>query len=377
MQTKRTNLNSVPPPAANRQAIRRLNAEKYLVWMLLSFAASVSLTRLFLELTGYPQLGSKELHIAHVLWGGLFLFVAALLPVILANRWVYMANSLLAGIGIGLFIDEVGKFITQTNDYFYPAAAPIIYVFFLLTFLVYIFVRRPHPTDTRTELYYILEELEEVLDHDLSDEERDRILKRLETVSQNNTDPVFTNLALNLSDFFRSKRLYLKPIKPDALTRFLQRLEAFEKRILTQNRFRGALVGGLLAFGLRAISYPVSILSSLQHTHELAMILDRLVSQRLVRGSISLSLFNARLGLESSIGLILMIAAVLLALGFDRRALFISYFGLLVALTVVNPLLFYFEQFSMIITAAIQFVLLLAVVRYRKRFLQEFQEITI
>jgi len=377
MQTKRPNLTSDPPPAANRRAIRRLYAEKYLVWMLLSFAASISLTRLFLELTGYPQIGSKELHIAHVLWGGLFLFVAALLPVILANRWVYMANSILAGVGIGLFIDEVGKFITQTNDYFYPAAAPIIYVFFLLTFLVYIFVRRPRPTDTRTELYYILEELEEVLDHDLSDEERDRILNRLETVSQNNTDPVFASLASNLGDFFRSRRLHLKPVIPDALTRFLQRLEAFEKHVLTQNRFRGALVGGLLAFGLWAISYPVSILSSLEHTNELAMVLDRLISQRLVRGSISLSLFNARLGLESSIGLILMIAAVLLALGFDRRALFISYFGLLVALTIVNPLLFYFEQFSMIITAVIQFVLLLAVVRYRKRFLQEFHEITI
>lgn len=377
MQTKHTNPTSNPPPSANRQAIRRLYAEKYLVWMLLSFAASVSLTRLFLELTGYPQFGSKELHIAHVLWGGLLLFVAALLPVILANRWVYMVNAILAGVGIGLFIDEVGKFITQSNDYFYPAAAPIIYVFFLLTFLLYIFVRRPRRTDPRTELYYILEELEEVLDHDLSDEERNCILARLEAVSKNNSDPVFASLASNLNTFFRSRRLLIKPVIPGVLTRLLHRLEAFEKRILTQNRFRGALVGGLLAFGLWAASYPVSILSSLQRNDRLAIVIDRLVSQRIVRGSTSLTLFNARLGLESGIGLILMIAAVLLALGFDRRALFISYFGLLVALTVVNPLLFYFEQFSMIITAAVQFLLLLAVVRYRKRFLQGFYEITI
>ncbi len=113
--------------------VRRDSAERYLSVVLLSFAASVSLTRLFLSLTGYPQIGGGELHIAHALWGGLLLFIAALLPLIIANRWVFGTSATLAGIGVGLFIDEVGKFITQRNDYFYPAAAPIIYTFFLLT----------------------------------------------------------------------------------------------------------------------------------------------------------------------------------------------------------------------------------------------------
>jgi len=126
---------------------------------MLSFAASVSLTRLFLELTGYPQLGDAELHIAHVLWGGLLLFVAALLPLIYANRWVYDVSALLAGIGVGLFIDEVGKFITQSNDYFYPAAAPIVYAVFLLTVLLFIRVRTPISTDSRAELYRALESI--------------------------------------------------------------------------------------------------------------------------------------------------------------------------------------------------------------------------
>ena len=106
-----------------RRPVRREGAERYLLFTLLSFATSVALTRLFLELANYPQLGGGELHIAHVLWGGLLLFAAALLPLIFANRWVYVTGSLLAGVGVGLFIDEVGKFITQTNDYFHPAAA--------------------------------------------------------------------------------------------------------------------------------------------------------------------------------------------------------------------------------------------------------------
>src|SRR3990172_1247467 len=125
-----------------RTPVRRHGAESYLLATLLSFAASLSLTRLFLNLSGFPQLGNQQIHIAHVLWGGLLLFIAALLPLIYANRGFYWATGVLAGVGIGLFIDEVGKFITQTNDYFYPPAAPIIYAFFLLTVLLYYQVRR-------------------------------------------------------------------------------------------------------------------------------------------------------------------------------------------------------------------------------------------
>ncbi len=79
---------------------------------------TVTLIRLFLAITGYPQLGWGELHIAHVLWGGLALFSAVLLALVLTNRWAYSLSAILAGVGVGLFIDEVGKFITQSNDYF-------------------------------------------------------------------------------------------------------------------------------------------------------------------------------------------------------------------------------------------------------------------
>src|ERR671939_759897 len=164
--------------------VKRGDGEQYLVITLLSFAASVILIRVFLELTGYPQVGNSELHIAHVLWGGLLLFGASLLPLIFANRWVYKAGALLAGVGVGLFIDEVGKFITQSNNYFYPAAAPIIYTFFLLTVLVYLEVRRPRPRDARVELYHALDRFQEVLDHDLNTRERADLETRLSRVDR-------------------------------------------------------------------------------------------------------------------------------------------------------------------------------------------------
>ena len=151
----------------DHSAVRRLGAERYLRRTLIWFALTVIAVRLALAATGYPKLGGGELHIAHVLWGGLFLFGAALSPLLFANRWALGTSAVLAGIGVGLFIDEVGKFLTQTNDYFFPPAAPIIYAVFLLTLLLYLRVREEPARTVRHDLYAALDNLPHFLDHDL------------------------------------------------------------------------------------------------------------------------------------------------------------------------------------------------------------------
>ena len=150
-----------------RSAIRRENAETYLLISLVAFGVTVIAVRVFLQMTGFPQIGNSVLHIAHALWGGLLLFIAVLLPLLFINRWVIQVSALLSGVGAGLFIDEVGKFITQANDYFFPPALPLIYGFFLLTVLVYLYFRRPRRQDPRSALYHALEGLQDVLDGDL------------------------------------------------------------------------------------------------------------------------------------------------------------------------------------------------------------------
>lgn len=96
---------------------------------------SVLAIRSFLMLTGYPQIGNESLHIAHVLYGGMILMVAFLL-LLLSDKPNKLLAALLGGIGFGFFIDEVGKFVTQDNDYFYEPAALIMYVIFLLIWFV-------------------------------------------------------------------------------------------------------------------------------------------------------------------------------------------------------------------------------------------------
>lgn len=96
----------------------------------LSGVLTVLFTRAFLKISGFPTLGSDFLHIAHVLWGGLFLTSAVLL-LLLSDKVNKMFAAFLGGVGLGLFIDEVGKFITKDNNYFYEASFMVIYLVFI------------------------------------------------------------------------------------------------------------------------------------------------------------------------------------------------------------------------------------------------------
>jgi hypothetical protein len=352
-----------------RSPVRRERGETYLLLTLLSFGASVGLTRLFLELTGYPQLGGSTLHIAHLLWGGLFLFIAALLPLIYANRWVYLIGSILAGLGVGLFIDEVGKFITQTNDYFYPAAAPIVYAFFLLTVLVYLQVKRPKERDARAELYRAFDTLGEVLDRDLDQEERDELEARLDFVVSTAEGEGIVRLAGELLDFLHSDAVI---IASDDLS-FFERIEKwflrFQKRWMTRARLRAILAGGLLALGFVALLNLGRLLIGSQVPERLENWLTVWFEIGRVTDVQSLLWLLTRVGLEGMVGLLLILAAILFVIKRDRWGQVVAYFSLLLSLTVTNLLVFYFEQFSTIIPALIQFFLLVGVLSYKRRFL--------
>ena len=354
---------------AVRRPVRRPRADEYLLLTLLSFALSVSLTRLFLELTGYPQLGGGTLHIAHMLWGGLLLFIATLLPLIFANRWVYWVEALMAGVGVGLFIDEVGKFITQSNDYFYPPAAPIIYAFFLICVLVYLQLNRSPSRHARAELYAALEMMEDVLDHDLDARERAEIEARLRFVVEQKNHPELAHLADQLLNYVIEEQIYIAPPPPDYLKRLETKLLALEMRYLDRSRFRAALALGLSVLGLASVITASRLIASSLEPGSIGLTF-RFVIESIRNPSYSFVYWFFILQVVQGLfGLLLMAGAVLLVTGRERQGVRYSYFALLVYLTMVNLLMFYYYQFSTIISAIIQFALLLAVMYYRQRFL--------
>jgi pimeloyl-ACP methyl ester carboxylesterase len=86
---------------------------------LVSAIATVVIIRIFLEATGYPQLGGGGLHIAHVLGGGLGMLVAIVLLLLYLTPATRLIAAEVGGVGFGAFVDELGKFVTSDNDYFF------------------------------------------------------------------------------------------------------------------------------------------------------------------------------------------------------------------------------------------------------------------
>jgi hypothetical protein len=159
---------------------RRDRGARYLLITIVAFAITVIATRVYLDLSGYPKIGGGGLHVAHMLWGGLLLVVAALLIQLFVGRRALILSALAAGAGVGLFIDEVGKFITETNDYFFAPAAPIIYGAVLLLLLVWLVVSRTDRPTRNDAVQGAIEALRDLQDGRLTHRDRDRALARLD-----------------------------------------------------------------------------------------------------------------------------------------------------------------------------------------------------
>jgi hypothetical protein len=80
----------------------------------------------------------------------------------------------------------------------------------------------------------------------------------------------------------------------------------------------------------------------------------------------SLYWFFARLILEGIVGMALLTGSILIIIKQVRLGINIGYYGLLLSLTTVDLLLFYFDQFSTILIALLQFLVLVGMIYYRK-----------
>ena len=116
-------------------ALRNAERGEYHELLVVSSVATVVTVRIGLQISGYPRIAGGSLHIAHLLWGGLLMLASALVLLTYLNRSMMRLGAVLAGVGFGLFIDEVGKFVTADNDYFFRPALSLIYICFALLFL--------------------------------------------------------------------------------------------------------------------------------------------------------------------------------------------------------------------------------------------------
>ncbi len=344
--------------------VERDEAQTYLLLSLVSFGATVILVRLFLQLTGYPQIGSGTLHIAHLLWGGLFLFAAVLLVLIWDNPGALRSAAVLSGIGIGLFIDEVGKFITQSNDYFFPPAAPIIYGFFLLTVFLYLYVRRPDGHDPRRAMVHALETLQDAIYGVLDERDIKELAANLELARQSERQEIF-KLATVLDEYIQQGNVPFKDTEPGLLRRIVDSA-TFWGLQLGRGWHRILILAGLVIIALSALVTIVTLIwvavSPAATTQ--ALLADLAVEAAKTDASSVIGQY-LRVIMEIVIGVIAISAIYLILRDKERRGLAFALVAVILSLTALQLITFYLDQFTAIIPTLFQFGFLLLILAYR------------
>jgi len=103
----------------------------------ISTVASFLGIRAFLRVAGNPQLGFGSIHFAHVLFGGIIMLVSIIILLTLIDRRSRIIASVVGGVGFGAFIDELGKFITRDNNYWFKPTIAFIYLILVLLFILF------------------------------------------------------------------------------------------------------------------------------------------------------------------------------------------------------------------------------------------------
>lgn len=156
--------------------------ENFFVWAVVSFLV----IRIFLIITKYPQIQTENLHIAHMLFGGFFMLIALIVSFVFINKEAKFTASVIGGIGFGAFIDELGKFITQNNNYHYEPAIALIYIILVTIFLTSRLVEKYFKYTREEYAVNAVEMIKQALVHDLEKDERALALKYLKNADSKN-----------------------------------------------------------------------------------------------------------------------------------------------------------------------------------------------
>lgn len=334
---------------AGRVLVRNFEAVDHLETVLVAAVTSVLAIRLFLHLAGYPQIGGRTLHIAHVLWGGLLMLAALLLLLGTLGRASRRLAAIIGGIGFGAFVDEIGKFLTRDNDYFYQPAVAVIYVVFVLIFLAVRGLHRGSAYSSQENLLNALRETEEFALHDLDPEEKERALRLLAE-----SDPGHPLVSALRSALHSAEPVAPGPTSPLAVARGW--IRGGYRAVTRFPGFDAALV--LFFVGQLVVKLAYAALLILFVGLGWRQILDWSVVGRLAaRLEVLSGLELAQFGASGLAG-----AFVLLGVVWIRRSRLAAYRmferAMLVSILLVQPLTFYVEQFAALIELAFNVTIL-------------------
>jgi hypothetical protein len=214
----------------NKYLIRNIGFDDLLEHFLVSAVVGFLGVRLYLRLFNYPILGGHNFHIAHMLWGGLLMLAAIFLLLIFLNHQIKQVAAIVGGLGFGLFIDELGKFITRDNNYFYQPTVAFIYIIFILLYLLYKLLDHYSNFTPQEYLVNSIEYLKDAVINDLDTDEKKQAAMFLKQANQNNDLTVGLNLLFKHIDT-------IKPGKPRIFSVYWNKFKNFYQDLAGKSWF--------------------------------------------------------------------------------------------------------------------------------------------
>lgn len=183
---------------------KRVNASNllldFLIWALLSLFG----TRLFLVIFNNPEIGRGNWHIAHVLWGGLAMLVGIIIFIVYYGKKSIRYASIFAGIGWGMFIDEIGKYVTRDNNYWFRPAIIFIYISFVFLFFLYRILEKKSRQNRSSLWHELLEDCEEIFNNDLEKNEKKELLLKIKKYEKFIPSPAEKKILVDLKQLVES-----------------------------------------------------------------------------------------------------------------------------------------------------------------------------
>lgn len=336
---------------SNTPLVRNLDALYYLEVFIVCAVASILVIRLFLHLTGYPQIGNSTLHIAHMLWGGLLMLIAIIMLFSFIGKRVEFWAAILGGVGFGTFIDEVGKFVTSDNDYFFEPSISIMYIVFILIILSIHMIRSGWTFTRKEYLVNALKGLEEVALQDLNQEEKDRVIKYLEKSDPENP------LTKSVRDLVSGSKL-MPTSEPGFYTKSKTAFRNFYAKIVGYKYFRTAIVIFFAAKLLFTLTYVIV------YTFFIGLGWDNILNIKILDHVAEKTLNLTFIDKAQIFSSLLSGVFVLLGVYYIRTSRLISYQmferSVLVSILLTYVFIFYKEQFAALTGLLVNILILIA-----------------
>lgn len=342
------------PAALLRRSTRNADYGRLQETFLVAAIATILIIRTQLWLTNYPQLGGGGLHIAHLLYGGIFMAAAIGIAITLLGRRPRLAAAVLGGVGFGFFIDELGKFITSDNDYFFEPAAALIYLIFIGIFMLMRWMRGLGQLSPAERLANAIDFAADAARHPLDHEQKRRALELLDGADQ--TDPLTPRVRELLAEIDA-----VPASEPSWPVRAAAAVRARYLDLVRQRGFQRLVVA---VFGLWALGSVLLVLElALSLVFTIGGAMPGFASDQFDQ----LSFLNWASMVSSIVSAGFVAAGVLRLRAGDRAAAYRRFErGLLIAILVTRVFAFVESQFGAVIGLSVDLLLLLTV-RYMAR----------